>query len=158
MTGTLPGYLSKDLAKLHKRAMCMYISGSERARKQFATLKREGNWSRNASAIVSGIVTGDVPVSYWPVFFLLVRSNSPRSLLTRPNLLQSVPTCTTRSAQTQHTVSANNSQIHVYASIHYEGRELLSYRDAKRKYARTSHVFIAYYSIWSRFFFFIQTS
>ena len=91
-------------------------------------------------------------------FFLLVPSNSPRSLLTRPHLLQSVPTCTTRSTQTQHTVSANNSQIYVYASIHYEGRELLSYRDAKRKDARTSHVFIAYYSIWSRFFFFIQTS
>ena len=71
MTGTLPGYLSKDLAKLHERAMRMYISGSERARKQFATLKQEGNWSRNASAIVSGIVTGDVPVSYWPVFFYL---------------------------------------------------------------------------------------
>ena len=158
MTGTLPGYLSKDLAKLHKRAMRMYISGSERAGKQFTTLKREGNWSRNASRNCFWD-------RYWrrssqPLasFFLLVPSNSPRSLLTRPNLLQSVPTCTTRSAQTQHTVSANNSQIYVYASIHYEGRELLSYRDAKRKDARTSHVFIAYYSIWSRFFFFIKTS
>ena len=39
-------------------------------------------------AIVSGMVTGDVPVSYWPIFFP-VPSNSPRSLcakkLTRPS-------------------------------------------------------------------------
>ena len=30
-------------------------------------------------AIVSGIVTGDAPVSYWPIFFR-VPSNGPRSL------------------------------------------------------------------------------
>ena len=31
-------------------------------------------------AIVPGIVTGDVPISYWPIFFFLVPSESPRSL------------------------------------------------------------------------------
>ena len=30
-------------------------------------------------AVVSGIVTGDASVSYWPIFFL-VSSNSPRCL------------------------------------------------------------------------------
>ena len=30
-------------------------------------------------AIVSGIVTGDAPVSYWPIFFS-VPSNSPKRL------------------------------------------------------------------------------
>ena len=30
-------------------------------------------------AIVSGIITGDTPVSYWPIFFS-VPSNSPRRL------------------------------------------------------------------------------
>ena len=39
-------------------------------------------------AIVSGMVTGDVAVSYWPIFFA-VPSNNPRSLcakrLTRPS-------------------------------------------------------------------------
>ena len=31
-------------------------------------------------AVVSGIVTGDASVSYWPFFFTLVSSNSPRCL------------------------------------------------------------------------------
>ena len=29
--------------------------------------KREGNWAELAFAMTSGIVTGDAPVSYWPI-------------------------------------------------------------------------------------------
>ena len=50
--------------------------GSERVK------KREGNWSWNAPAIVSGIVTGDVSVSYWLIF-------SP-SLVTVPEVFAKV--------------------------------------------------------------------
>ena len=32
--------------------------------------KRKEDWSRNQSAIVSGIVTKDVPLSYWPILSL----------------------------------------------------------------------------------------
>ena len=39
-----------------------------------------GTGAEMCPAIVSGIVTGDVPGSYWPIFFLPVRRNSPRSL------------------------------------------------------------------------------
>ena len=84
-------------------------------------------------------------------FFYLILVTVPE-VNSAQSYFQLVPTCSTRSAQTQHTVSANNSRIYVYSSIHYEGRELLSYRDAKRKDTRTSHVFIAYYSIWSSFY------
>ena len=41
--------------------------------------KREGDWNRNVPAIVSGIVTGDVLVSYWRIFISCPASNSPRS-------------------------------------------------------------------------------
>ena len=41
---------------------------------------RVGTGAEVRPAIVSGIVTGDVPVSYWPIFFLPVPCNSPRSL------------------------------------------------------------------------------
>ena len=34
-------------------------------------------------AIASGIVTGDVPVSYWPIFLLPVSSNSSQKSLRR---------------------------------------------------------------------------
>ena len=40
---------------------------------------KKGTGTKMHPAIVSGIVTGDVSVSYWPIFFL-VSSNSPRSL------------------------------------------------------------------------------
>ena len=56
--------------------------------------KREGTWNRNQQrpTIVSGVVTGDVLVSYWPVFFP-VPSDSPRSLCEKKemNLLGAVP-------------------------------------------------------------------
>ena len=41
--------------------------------------KREGNWAKLAFAMTSGIVTGEAPVSYWPIFFL-VPINGPSSL------------------------------------------------------------------------------
>jgi len=40
----------------------------------------EENWAELAFAKASGIVTWDAPVSYWPILFLPVASNSPRSL------------------------------------------------------------------------------
>ena len=45
----------------------------------FTTLESEGNWCWNVPAIVSGIVTKDVPLSYWSIFSP-VPSNSPISL------------------------------------------------------------------------------
>ena len=39
----------------------------------------KGPGAEISDAIVSGIVTGDAPVSYWPIFFR-VPSNSPRRL------------------------------------------------------------------------------
>ena len=33
--------------------------------------KREEGWSQVCPLIVSGILTGDAPVSYWPIFFSL---------------------------------------------------------------------------------------
>ena len=59
------------------------------------------------SAIVSGMVTGDVPVSYWPIFFP-VPNNSPRSLcakkLTRPSfpLVSNVTNYISSSDQSEH--------------------------------------------------------
>ena len=45
-------------------------------------IREEGTGTEMRSAIVSGIVLGDLPVSYWPVFSP-VPSNSPRSLSER---------------------------------------------------------------------------
>ena len=44
----------------------------------FVTLETRRNWAEVTFAKTSGIVTGDAPVSYWPIF--PVPSNSPRSL------------------------------------------------------------------------------
>ena len=41
--------------------------------------KREGNGAEMCPAIVSGIVTGDAPVSYWPIFSPIL-ANSSRGL------------------------------------------------------------------------------
>ena len=41
--------------------------------------KAKGTGAEMSPAIVSGIVTGDAPVSYWPIFFPVL-SNIPRSL------------------------------------------------------------------------------
>ena len=47
------------------------------------------------------------------------------------------PTCSMKSAQTQHTVSANYSLITLHPRIHLEISELLSHGDSKRKDAVT---------------------
>ena len=46
---------------------------------QLSLQKPEGKWRGVCPAIVSGIVTGDAPVSYWPIVFPIA-SNSPTSL------------------------------------------------------------------------------
>ena len=42
----------------------------------------KGTGTEMRPAIVSGLVTGDAPISYWPIFYP-VPSNSPRSLCKR---------------------------------------------------------------------------
>ena len=53
----------------------------------FRNEKETAMWAKLSFAKTSGIITGDVLVSYWPIFFSVL-SNSPRSLRTvEENLL-----------------------------------------------------------------------
>ena len=57
-----------------------YFRSSLLSTRKMTTGVEKGTGAEMRPAIVSGIVTGDVSVSYWPIFFFSVLSNSPRSL------------------------------------------------------------------------------
>ena len=56
-----------------QRALCYVMVFSGVVNTNSPLQKREGDWNTAITAIVSGIVTGDTPVSYWLFSF-------PRSL------------------------------------------------------------------------------
>ena len=66
-------------AKLLKSRSLMYTRDSLPGPLIIGTVEKRAPGAEMRAAIVSGMVTRDAPVSYWPIFFR-VPSNSPRSL------------------------------------------------------------------------------